>query len=249
MDAWHKIVPVAAAAVLAAAFALGDGPLMIAICSLTLLATVGSAVHHAEVIAHRVGEPFGTLVLALAITAIEVALIVSMMLAGGPAKQRWPRDTIYATVMIISSGVVGICVLLGGLRHREQSSASRARARRSPRWCAHDAGAGDAGVHHQRAGRELLPAAARLCRHRSLLVWARSSSCRPCGTATTSCRPEARTKRCTPRHRRARAASASACCWWRWSRSSGWPSRCRPPSIGRGGRGRARRPWSASRSR
>jgi Ca2+:H+ antiporter len=121
MDAWHKIVPVAAAAVLAAALALGNGPLLIAACSITLLATVGSAVHHAEVIAHRVGEPFGTLILALAVTAIEVALIVSMMIAGGEAKAALARDTIYATVMIISSGVMGVCVLLGGLRHGEQS--------------------------------------------------------------------------------------------------------------------------------
>ncbi len=86
-----------------------------------LLTAVVSAVHHAEVVAHRVGEPFGTLVLALAVTAIEVALIVSLMLAGGADKAALARDTIYATVMIISSGVIGICVLLGGLRHREQS--------------------------------------------------------------------------------------------------------------------------------
>jgi Ca2+:H+ antiporter len=86
-----------------------------------LLAAVVSAVHHAEVVAHRVGEPYGTLVLALAVTAIEVALIVSLMLAGGEDKAALARDTIYATVMIISSGVIGICVLLGGLRHREQS--------------------------------------------------------------------------------------------------------------------------------
>jgi Ca2+:H+ antiporter len=86
-----------------------------------LFAAVVSAVHHAEVVAHRVGEPYGTLVLALAVTAIEVALIVSLMLAGGADKAALARDTIYATVMIISSGVIGICVLLGGLRHREQS--------------------------------------------------------------------------------------------------------------------------------
>jgi Ca2+:H+ antiporter len=121
MKAWHKLVPIAAALILAAAFARGTGPLMLALCGVTLLATVGSAVHHAEVVAHRVGEPFGTLVLALAVTAIEVALILSMMVAGGEAKAALARDTIYATVMIISSGVIGVCVLLGGLRHREQS--------------------------------------------------------------------------------------------------------------------------------
>ena len=75
--------------------------------------------HHAEVVAHRVGEPFGTLVLALAITAIEVSLIVSVMLAGGPDAATLARDTLYATVMIIGTGVIGLCVLLGALRHGE----------------------------------------------------------------------------------------------------------------------------------
>lgn len=90
-------------------------------CAAVLLMAVFAAVHHAEVVAHRVGEPFGTLVLALAITVIEVALILSLMLAGGPHVGTLPRDTLFATVMIISTGVVGLCVLVGGLRHREQS--------------------------------------------------------------------------------------------------------------------------------
>ena len=85
------------------------------------MAVVVAAVHHAEVVAHRVGEPFGTLVLALAITVIEVALVVSMMLAGGPEKAALARDSVYAAVMIICSGVIGACVLAGALRHREQS--------------------------------------------------------------------------------------------------------------------------------
>jgi Ca2+:H+ antiporter len=80
-----------------------------------------AAVHHAEVVAHRVGEPFGTLVLAVAVTVIEVSLILSIMLAGGPDAAALPRDTIYAAVMIICNGVVGLCVLVGGLVHREQS--------------------------------------------------------------------------------------------------------------------------------
>ncbi|MGL6224378.1 MAG: calcium:proton antiporter [Steroidobacteraceae bacterium] len=121
MSVWHKAIPILALALLVATLALPGGPLLTAASSLMLLAAVIAAVHHAEVVAHRVGEPYGTLVLALAITAIEVALIVSMMLAGGAAKAALARDTIYATVMIISSGVIGICLLLGGLRHREQS--------------------------------------------------------------------------------------------------------------------------------
>jgi Ca2+:H+ antiporter len=121
MTRWFALAPFAAAAVLAAALALPLGPLLGAACVVALVAAVAAAVHHAEVVAHRVGEPFGTLVLALAVTAIEVALIVSVMLAGGPEKATLARDTIYATVMIIGNGVVGLCVLLGALRHREQS--------------------------------------------------------------------------------------------------------------------------------
>ena len=121
MSSWHKVIPVAAMGLLLAAWWLPGGTLPTTMSAIMLLVAVISAVHHAEVVAHRVGEPFGTLVLALAITAIEVALIVSLMLAGGEEKAALARDTIYATVMIISSGVIGICVLLGGLRHREQS--------------------------------------------------------------------------------------------------------------------------------
>ena len=121
MSLWHKVVPLAAAAQLVAALWLPPGPILTLASTPMLLTAVVSAVHHAEVVAHRVGEPYGTLVLALAVTAIEVALIVSLMLAGGADKAALARDTIYATVMIISSGVIGICVLLGALRHREQS--------------------------------------------------------------------------------------------------------------------------------
>jgi len=121
MSHWHKLVPLAAALLLLAALRLPSSPLLTVACTVMLLTAVVSAVHHAEIVAHRVGEPYGTLVLALAVTAIEVALIVSLMLAVGESKAALARDTIYATVMIISSGVIGVCVLLGGLRHREQS--------------------------------------------------------------------------------------------------------------------------------
>lgn len=85
-----------------------------------LAGAVLAAVHHAEVVAHRLGEPFGTLVLALAVTVIEASLILSMMLAGGPGIETLARDTLFAAVMIICNGVVGICVLVGGWRHHEQ---------------------------------------------------------------------------------------------------------------------------------
>jgi len=86
-----------------------------------LVGGVIAAVHHAEVVAHRVGEPFGTLVLALAVTVIEVALLLSLMLAGGPDKASLPRDTMFAAIMIICNGVVGLCLLVGGWRHGEQT--------------------------------------------------------------------------------------------------------------------------------
>jgi Ca2+:H+ antiporter len=86
-----------------------------------LIACVLAAVHHAEVVAHRVGEPFGTLVLALAVTVIEVGLIVSLMLAGGEVTAALARDTIFAAIMIILNGMIGLCLLVGGSRHGEQS--------------------------------------------------------------------------------------------------------------------------------
>jgi Ca2+:H+ antiporter len=86
-----------------------------------LIATVFAAVYHAEVVACRVGEPFGTLVLALAVTIIEVALIVSVMITGGPEKAGLARDTVFAAVMIVCNGIVGLCLLAGGMRHHEQA--------------------------------------------------------------------------------------------------------------------------------
>ncbi|MBL8331813.1 MAG: ionic transporter y4hA [Rubrivivax sp.] len=114
-------LPLLALAVLAAGLALPGAVPVLALAALALVGAVVAAVHHAEVVAHRVGEPFGTLVLALAVTVIEVALILSMMLAGGADKATLPRDTLFATVMIIANGVVGVCLLVGGLKHREQS--------------------------------------------------------------------------------------------------------------------------------
>jgi Ca2+:H+ antiporter len=97
------------------------GALFTVLLALALFAGVLAAVFHAEVVAHRVGEPFGTLVLAVAVTAIEVALIVSLMIAGGAATAGLARDTVYAAVMIILNGMVGICLLAGGQRHHEQA--------------------------------------------------------------------------------------------------------------------------------
>lgn len=85
-----------------------------------LIGSVLAAVHHAEVVAHKVGEPFGTLLLALAVTTIEVALIVSLMLTGGPGTEELARDTVFAAVMIILTGMIGICLLVGGVKYKQQ---------------------------------------------------------------------------------------------------------------------------------
>ena len=85
-----------------------------------LVGAVLAAVHHSEVVAHKVGEPYGTVILAIAITIIEVALIISLMLVGGENTMYLARDTVYAAVMLIFNGILGLCLLLGGIRHKEQ---------------------------------------------------------------------------------------------------------------------------------
>jgi Ca2+:H+ antiporter len=102
-----------------ASFNLGSAYTILLVAG--LLGSVLAAVYHAEVVAHRVGEPYGTLVLALAVTLIEVALIVSLMLAGGEETTGLARDTVFAAIMIILNGIVGICLLVGASRHKEQS--------------------------------------------------------------------------------------------------------------------------------
>jgi Ca2+:H+ antiporter len=121
MPLWTWLLPLLALALLPVALVAGVGTGLAVLCGASLMGAVVAAVHHAEVVAHRVGEPFGTLVLALAVTAIETALILSMMLAGGDEMAALPRDAIYAAVMIICNGVVGVCLVLGGLAHREQT--------------------------------------------------------------------------------------------------------------------------------
>ncbi|MCX4147394.1 ionic transporter y4hA [Paraburkholderia madseniana] len=125
---WTIAAPFVAWIVLGIAYALPGNGLLLALIGVALCAAVFTAVHHAEVVAHRVGEPFGTLVLAVAVTVIEVALIVSVMLTSGPEKAGLARDTVFAAVMIVCNGIVGICLLVGGIRHREQDFQSRGAA-------------------------------------------------------------------------------------------------------------------------
>ena len=93
----------------------------IALMSVTLIGAVLSAVHHAEVIAHKTGEPFGTLILSISVTIIEVSLIISMMLTGHDGSEFIARDAVFATVMIVINGVIGLCIFMGGLTHHEMT--------------------------------------------------------------------------------------------------------------------------------
>lgn len=93
----------------------------IALMSVTLIGAVLAAVHYAEVIAHKTGEPYGTLVLSISVTIIEVSLIISMMLTGHEGSEFIARDAVFATVMIVINGVIGLCIFVGGLTHHEMS--------------------------------------------------------------------------------------------------------------------------------
>ena len=91
----------------------------IAILSVALIGAVLAAVHYAELIAHKTGEPYGTLVLAISVTIIETSLIVSMMIAGQDGSEFIARDAVFATVMIVLNGIIGLCIFVGGLKHYE----------------------------------------------------------------------------------------------------------------------------------
>src|SRR5947207_2562130 len=95
------------------------GIVLLAVGLAVLMAVVFTAVHHADVIAHRTGEPYGTLVLTVAVTVIEVALILSIMLAG-EGRPELARETVFSVIMVVCNGVVGLCLIVGGLRYGEQ---------------------------------------------------------------------------------------------------------------------------------
>jgi Ca2+:H+ antiporter len=115
---WTTYVPPVALIVLAVAWVTHpEGFLGVTLVAAVLVAAVLAAVHHAEVVAHRVGDPVGSLVLAVAVTIIEVALIVTLMVGGGKDTAALARDTVFAAVMITLNGIVGISLLVGALKH------------------------------------------------------------------------------------------------------------------------------------
>ncbi|MBV8787512.1 MAG: calcium:proton antiporter [Mycobacterium sp.] len=114
---WNVVVPLVAVVVLAFTWGETLGPALVGLAALFLIGAVLAAVHHAEVVAHRVGEPFGSLVLAAAVTVIEVALIVELMASGGNEAATLARDTAFAALMITTNGIAGLSLLLGSARY------------------------------------------------------------------------------------------------------------------------------------
>ena len=116
---WTIIAPALGWAALGGS-SFATGGVMPYLLAAALIGCVLASVHHAEVIADRVGEPFGTLILTLAVTLIEVSLIVSLMNAGGHETTALARDTVFATVMLILNGVIGLCLVFGSAKYGEQ---------------------------------------------------------------------------------------------------------------------------------
>jgi Ca2+:H+ antiporter len=115
---WTTVAPLLAIAALVPAwFAHPESGLVLGALALLLVAAVLAAVHHAEVVAHRVGEPYGSLVLAVAVTIIEVGLIVTLMVTSDKDASGLARDTVFAAVMITVNGIVGLSLLVGSLKH------------------------------------------------------------------------------------------------------------------------------------
>jgi Ca2+:H+ antiporter len=124
VPSWTWIAPILGSGLLALTFAQvvpAAATLVLLLDAIALGASVFAAVHHAEVLAIKLGEPFGSILLAVAVTVIEVGLIVSIMLSGVQGSDSVARDTIYAAVMIVLNGVVGLCLVVGGSRHFEQT--------------------------------------------------------------------------------------------------------------------------------
>ena len=114
---WNVVVPLIALVMLALTWGTQPGPILAAVEAVFLIGAVLASVHHAEVVAARVGEPFGSLVLAAAVTVIELALIIELMASGGNDATTLARDTAFAALMITTNGIAGLSLLLGSHRY------------------------------------------------------------------------------------------------------------------------------------
>lgn len=115
---WTTLLPLVAVVILVGTWGRDLGAATLTLVALVLVGAVLAAVQHAEVIAHRVGEPFGSLVLAIAVTVIEAGLILTLMASGGSGASTLARDTVFSAFMICLTGIVGMSLLVGTWRTR-----------------------------------------------------------------------------------------------------------------------------------
>lgn len=121
---WTIVLPLVSAALVISYFAgllPKDQPLLLAFETILLCGTIFASVHHAEVVGTRVGEPFGSIILAISVTIIEAGLIAALMLAADNGGPTIARDTVYSAVMLVLTGLLGLCLVLGGHKHFEQT--------------------------------------------------------------------------------------------------------------------------------
>lgn len=117
---WTRIIPILAWALFFTGL-IDDAAIFQIIASILMIFSVMSAVHHSEIIAQRVGEPYGTIILAVAVTIIEVSIIVSLMISGGEESSALARDTVFSATMLILNGIIGLCLFIGGLKFHVQN--------------------------------------------------------------------------------------------------------------------------------
>jgi len=117
---WTYVAPILTL-ILAMTGLIGSAGIFYWFAIILLISCVMASVHHAEVVAHRVGEPFGTIVLALAVTILEASIIVTLMLAGGEGASTYARDTLFSAVMLILNGILGISMIVGARKYKEQT--------------------------------------------------------------------------------------------------------------------------------
>ena len=249
---WTVVLPPVALLVLVLAWGRHPGgvaeALLVTVVAVALVGAVLTAVHHAEVVAHRVGEPFGSLVLAVAVTVIEVALIVTLMVSGGKRDtSTLARDTVFAAVMISLNGIVGLSLLVGALQRNARRLQRRGHGEPPWRpsspwpacaWCCRRS-------RRPTPGPVFSAGAARLRRDRVAgAVRPASSSSRRCATATSSCpwrpapTPTGAGRRGRRRARRPADRSGGAD---QPGPAAGRPRRRRRPGQGRVPRDRGRR--------
>jgi Ca2+:H+ antiporter len=222
---------------LAATWGSHPAVVVVVIIDLFLVGAVLAAVHHAEVIAHRVGEPYGSIVLAVAVTVIEVALIVTLMISGGSEAESLARDTVFAAVMITCNGIVGISILTAALRGRvasfnaEGSATAFATVITLTTLCLVLPNFTTSTNGPEFSGSQLVFAAlasislyvlflfVQSVRHRGLFLHGRARYRRTRVTRTSPSRPTTSTASRRPRRRRCRAWPSSSSPWSRWSGS------------------------------